>query len=171
LPFYFYDIPGFTGVQFSMPEFLGVAAERIPTLAGIKFTNPDLMAYQQCLRAGTGEFDIPWGVDESLLAALALGAVGAVGSSYNFAAPIYRRLIAAYLRGDWATALDEQYRSVQLIALLADFGYLGAAKAVMGLLGVDVGPARLPNTNLAPDQHSRLREGLEGLGFFDWVRA
>src|SRR5690554_2125802 len=35
LPFYFYDIPVLTGVQFSMPEFLAAAPERVPTLAGI----------------------------------------------------------------------------------------------------------------------------------------
>ena len=113
VPFYFYDIPVLTGVQFPMPEFLAVAADRIPTLASIKFTNADLMAYQNCLHAQDARFDIPWGVDEYMLAA----------------------------------ARAEQFRSVQLIELLAGFGYMAAAKAVMGLLGVEVGPARLPNGN------------------------
>jgi N-acetylneuraminate lyase len=167
LPFYFYDIPELTGVQFSMPEFLGVAADRIPTLAGIKFTNADLTAYQQCLHAQEGRFDIPWGVDESLLAALALGAVGGVGSSYNLAAPLYHRLLAAFARGDLATARVEQFRAVQLIAVLAGYGYLAAAKAVLRFLGVDVGPARLPNMNLTPAQDAQLRTALEKLGFFD----
>lgn len=170
VPFYFYDVPVLTGVQFSMPEFLALAADRIPTLAGIKFTNADLMAYQRCLHAQDGRFDIPWGVDEYLLAALALGAVGGVGSSFNFAAPIYHRMIAAFQRGDLTTARTEQYRSVQLIELLAGFGYLGAAKAVMGLLGVEVGPVRLPNANLTSEQRTRLQTSLERLGFFDWIR-
>jgi N-acetylneuraminate lyase len=170
LPFYFYDIPALTGVRFSMPEFLSLAADRIPTLAGIKFTNADLMAYQRCLHSQGGRFDIPWGVDEYLLAALALGAVGAVGSSFNFAAPVYHRLMAAHSKGDLAAARAEQYRSVQLIELLASFGYLAAAKAVMGILGVEVGPARLPNTNLTAAQRTRLQTSLERLGFFDWIR-
>ncbi|MFO0930079.1 MAG: dihydrodipicolinate synthase family protein [Gemmataceae bacterium] len=171
LPFYFYDIPVLTGVQLPMPEFLAVAADRIPTLAGIKFTNSDLMAYQKCLNAGAGAFDIPWGVDEYLLAALALGATGAVGSTYNFAAPVYHRLIAAFESGDLATARAEQLRSVQLIDLLAGYGYMAGAKAVMGFLGLDVGPARLPNMNLTPEQVKRLRASLERLGFFAWVKA
>ncbi len=37
---------------------------------------------------------------EYLLAALACGATGGVGSSYNFAAPNYHRLINAFARGD-----------------------------------------------------------------------
>ncbi|MCC6231288.1 MAG: dihydrodipicolinate synthase family protein, partial [Verrucomicrobiales bacterium] len=169
-PFYFYDIPVMTGVSLSMPEFLAQGAERIPTLAGIKFTNPDLMSYQLCLRAGGGAFDVPYGTDEWLLAALALGARGAVGSSYNFAAPIYQRLEAAFVRGDLAAAREEQFRSVQLIQLLAGYGYFPAAKAVMGMLGVEVGPARLPLAKLSPEQTHRLRTDLERLGFFDWIQ-
>lgn len=171
LPFYFYDIPVLTGVQFSMPDFLAKAPERIPTLAGIKFTNPDLMAYQRCLHAADRAFDIPWGVDEYLLAALALGAAGGVGSSYNFAAPLYRRVITAFKSGDLETARREQYRSVELIELLAGVGYMGAAKAVMAMLGVDVGPARLPNGNLSLEQRKALEGDLQRLGFFDWIRS
>jgi N-acetylneuraminate lyase len=169
-PFYYYDIPILTGVLFSMPEFLNVAPARIPTLVGLKFTNADLMAFQRCLRAENGRFDVPWGTDEYLLGALALGAQGAVGSSYNFTAPLYLRLIAAYNRGDLAAARAEQFRSVQLIDLLAGLGYMAAAKTVMGLLGVEVGPARLPNTNLTVEQTTRLRTSLEQMGFFDWIR-
>jgi N-acetylneuraminate lyase len=169
LPFYFYDIPSLTGVHLPVPELLEVGAGRIRTLAGVKFTNPDLMAYQRCLNAGGGRFDVPWGTDECLLAALALGATGAVGSTYNFAAPIYRRLMAAFARGDLAAARAEQYRSVQLIGLLGEFGFIPATKAVMGLLGIDVGPARLPLVSLTPEQHDLLRQRLETLGFFNWI--
>lgn len=163
-PFYFYDIPVLTGVSVSMPDFLDQAADTIPTLAGIKFTNPDLMAYQRCLRNHSGRFDIPWGVDEYLLAALALGAEGAVGSSYNFAAPIYHEVIRAFQAGEMPAARESQYRSVELITLLAGYGYMAAAKALMTWLGVPVGPPRLPNARLSADQEKALRPALERLG-------
>jgi N-acetylneuraminate lyase len=169
-PFYFYDIPALTGVALSMPEFLEVARERVPTLAGIKFTNPDLMAFQQCLRAEKGAFDIPWGCDEYLLAALALGATGAVGSTYNFAAPIYHRLMRAFTAGDLTAAREEQFRSVRLVSMLAPRGYMGAAKAVMKMLGIDVGPARRPNGSLTREDSAALRRDLEAAGFFDWIK-
>lgn len=169
LPFYFYDIPVLTGVNFSMPDFLGLAQEKIPNLAGIKFTNPDLMAYQRCLRFGGGEFDIPWGIDEAMLGALAVGGRGAVGSSFNFAAPIYHRLMAAFAAGDLDAAREEQFRSVRLIETLASFGYLAAAKAVMGFLGVEVGAPRLPNGSLTDARKSELRASLDRLGFFGWI--
>ena len=169
LPFYFYDIPALTGVSFSMPDFLETAFSRIPNLRGIKFTNPDLMSYQRCLHAQDGRFDVPWGVDEYLLAALACGAVGAVGSSYNFAAPVYHRMMAAFSRSDMETARAEQFRSVRLIEVLAGFGYMAAAKAVMSFLGVDVGGPRLPHASLTVEDRQKLRSRLEHLGFFDWI--
>jgi N-acetylneuraminate lyase len=170
LPFYYYDIPGMSGVRVPAAELLAVASERVPTLAGAKFTNPDLAAYQRCLHAAGGRFDVPWGLDECLLAALAVGAAGAVGSTYNFAAPLYQRLLAAFGRGDLPAARVEQYRAVRLIDLLSGYGFLAATKAVMGLLGAAVGPPRLPNTDLTAAQRDRLGADLHALGFFDWLK-
>jgi len=170
LPFFYYDLPALTGFTLPMPDFLTQARDRIPNLAGIKFTNADLMMFQQTLRFDGGAFSVPWGCDEYLLAALALGATGAVGSSYNFAAPVYHRVIAAFERGDLKAARDAQFQSVKLIALHDSRGYMGAANATMKILGVDVGPARLPNTNLTAEQQATLQKDLEQLGFFDWVR-
>ena len=168
-PFYFYDIPVLTGVNLSMPEFLAQGREVIPNLAGLKFTNPDLMAFQCCLRADGGSFDVPWGCDEFLLAATALGATGAVGSTYNFAAPIYHRVLAAFAAGDMKTARDEQFRAVLFIQIIVRYGFIAATKAVMTMLGVDVGPARLPNAPISKEQAAALRSELDALGFFGWL--
>jgi len=169
-PFYYYDIPSMTGVNLSVPDFLQQAGKCIPNLAGVKFTNPDLMAYQYCLRADDGVWDVPFGCDEHMLGALAMGAKGAVGSGFNFAAPIYLRLLTAFTQNDFAAARLEQFRGVQIINALVRYGYMGAAKAVMAMLGVDVGPARLPNTTLSDVQKDQLRGELEALGFFEWVK-
>ena len=168
-PFYYYDIPSLTGIQLSSAAFLEAARDQVPTLAGIKFTNPDLMTYQLCLQADSGAWDLPFGVDEHLLGALAMGARGAVGSGFNFAAPIYHRLLAAFARGDLQAARQEQLRGVQIIQTLSRYGYMGAAKALMNFLGVDVGPPRLPHQALTTQETSRLRQDLEALGFFGWL--
>jgi N-acetylneuraminate lyase len=170
LPFYFYDIPVLTGVNLSMVELLERSASELPTLRGIKFTNPDQFNYQRCLHACDGRYDIPWGIDEALLAALALGAKGGVGSTYNFAAPLYHRLMSAFAAGDLNTARQLQYYSVQLVATLVKYGYMSAAKELMNQLGVQVGPARLPNSNLTESQRPELRRDLEQIGFWDWGR-
>jgi N-acetylneuraminate lyase len=67
-------------------------------------------------------------------------------------------------------ARAEQLRSVEVVRLLSGYGYMGAAKAVMTMLGVDVGPPRLPSPRLSAAQAAELRGRLEALGFFDWDR-
>ena len=99
-PFYYYDIPSLTGVNYPMVDFLAQAADRIPTLLGIKFTSYDLFSYQLCLRLDDGAFDVLWGADEALLAALSLGGRNAIGTSYNYAAPVFHRLLRALRSGD-----------------------------------------------------------------------
>lgn len=161
LPFYFYDIPVLTGVNFSMPKFLEQASNSIPNLVGLKFTNSDLAAYLQCLQLDNAQWDLPWGIDEHLLGALATGAKGAVGSTYNFAARIYHRLIAAFEQSNLQQARIEQLTSVQLIECLASYGYMAAAKSTMEYLGIPVGPPRLPNASLSQAQHRELHQRLE----------
>jgi len=168
-PFYYYDIPQLTGIQLPVTDFLARAADRIPSLAGAKFSGPDLLAYQQALRIDGGRFTVPFGTDEWLLAALALGAESAVGSSYNFAAAIATRLWRAFTAGDLAAARTEQWRSGQIIQLLAGFGYMAAAKAVMEMLGVPVGPPRLPHAPLHVADRAALRAALDRLGAFAWL--
>jgi len=170
LPFYFYDIPTWTHVKQPMADFLAEAQVRIPTLAGIKFTNSDLAQLLVCLRYEGGNFDILYGNDESLLAGLALGARGAVGSTYNFAAPIYLRLMRAFEKGDFTTAREEQARSVKMVRIIGAYGFSAAAKTVMSMVGVDCGPARAPQRPLTPEQTAELRKKLETAGFFDWIR-
>jgi N-acetylneuraminate lyase len=164
LPFYFYDIPMLTGVNLPMAEFLRQAPAKIPNLAGLKFTNPNLVALQQCLACDRGRFNILFGVDELLLAALALGVSGAVGSTYNFAAPLYQKIIAAHQNGDLATAQASQLKSVKLVDTLLPYGVLTAGKALMSQLGAECGPMRPPLRRLTAQQKDQLYKQVAELG-------
>jgi len=163
-PFYFYDIPVLTGIAFPVADWIEAAAERIPTLVGVKFTNPDLMTFQRLIRAGGGRFDVLFGMDEQLLAAVALGGRGAVGSGYNFAAPMFHRLLDAANKGDFATARDIQYKAAELVVMMFRAGYFAAAKELMRMRGVDLGPVRLPLPNFTPSQLAAFRTELDKFG-------
>ena len=166
LPFYYYDIPEMTGVRLKMSEFLFQARFQIPTLCGLKYSNNDLLELQECVRLEHGAFDVLFGSDECLLAGLCLGIRGAVGSTYNFAAPVYRRLMQAFGKHDLQTARAEQGKSLDLIKTLGEFGFLAASKHVMAMLGVDCGPVRPPLRNLTLDQRLALWQKLSALDVF-----
>jgi N-acetylneuraminate lyase len=170
LPFYYYHMPAATGVNFTMIDFLRAAAARIPNLAGIKFTDENLMDFGQALAFDPERFVLLHGRDEILLSGLVLGAKGAVGSTYNYAAPIYHRVLRAMAAGDLNAARREQASAVKVIEIMVRHGGLPAGKAIMGLLGLDCGGLRLPFRALDPDARARLREDLESMGFFELIR-
>lgn len=165
-PFFFYDIPTMSGVNLSTVDFLRKASQRIPTLAGVKFTNPDLMQFQECVAFEDQRFEILYGCDEQLLAGYALGARGGVGSTYNFAAPLYLNMIAAFDRGEQESARKLQAQSVELVRTLQASGYMASAKTLMSLLGIDCGPVRPPLRNLTDAQRLDLSERLLSLGIY-----
>jgi N-acetylneuraminate lyase len=167
LPFYYYHIPALTRGDFNMSEFLQRAADRIPNLAGLKYTKPTVHEFQQCL--SDERFDVLWGVDEMLLSAWVAGARGAVGSTYNIAAPLYQRILQAAERGDLQEAARLQAVSVQMISTIGQFEFHPASKEVLKFLGVDCGNSRLPWKRLAPAEVSLLRQQLEAIGFFDFA--
>ncbi|MSU59005.1 MAG: dihydrodipicolinate synthetase [Pedosphaera sp.] len=171
LPFYFYDIPALTGVNLSMLELLRKTDGRIPNLAGIKFTSTNFMSLQECLEFEDGRFNILFGCDEMLLSALALGVPGAVGSTYNYCAPLYHKIIAAHKAGDTATAQALQMKSVKLVQILVQFGVLPAGKAIMSLVGAECGPVRPPVRRLTEDQKTRLFRQIEALDILEKTPA
>ncbi len=171
LPFYYYHIPGLTGMDFDMLQLLRLAPERLPTLAGIKYTAASVDEFQACTDFADGRFDILFGRDEMLLSGLAAGARGAVGSTYNYMAPLYRRVIDAFDRGDLKEARRQQGLAVRLVqAMLRRHGQAGL-KAVMQLVGVDCGPTRLPLVALQPGEVDQLRDELSARGFFEVCRG
>lgn len=169
LPFYFYHIPSMTGVSFSMTEFLHQAADRIPNLAGVKFTYENLMDFAQARQVEGGRFDLLFGRDEMLLNSLPLGTEGAVGSTYNYSAPIYLRILDAFRKWNMADARLHQNAANQFIATMVKFGGLPAGKAIMGLIGVDCGPVRLPLQTLSKSQIDELGAELQRGGFFESI--
>lgn len=168
LPFYYYHIPSMTGAGFPLADVLAATAPRAPNLAGAKFTHEALDDFRRCLALEGGRFNVLFGRDEMLLAGLALGATGGVGTTYSFAAPLYRRIMDAFARGEMDCARADQLRAAELVAVMRRFGGITASKAIMALAGLDLGPVRLPLRDLGEEERRALGEELARIGFFEW---
>lgn len=167
LPFYYYNMPSMTGVQLSVEQFLLKGRKEIPTLVGVKFTHNDLMEMGNCLALENGAFEILHGYDEVLIAGVSLGAVSAVGSTYNYFAPVYLKVLEAMRQGDLATARSNQLRSIELVKVIIRYGGgVRGGKAIMNLLGYDCGPCRLPISSFSDKEYEMLRTDLKAIGFF-----
>jgi N-acetylneuraminate lyase len=171
LPFYYYNIPSMTGIDYPVVDFLAQAQARIPSLAGVKYTHENLPDYKACVAFAQGRYDILFGRDELLLEGTDAGALGAVGSTYNYAAPLYLRLLAARAADQATEARTLQDTAIKMIAICNGIGvtHLAASKALMAMLGVDCGPVRLPLAQPDATQLATLRTRLNEIGFFDFA--
>lgn len=167
LPFYYYHIPGATGVDYSMLDFLRLAPARISNLAGIKYTSTDVEHYQACVEFAGKDLQVLWGVDEMLFDGLSAGAQAAVGSTYNYMAPVHRKLLTSFADGELEAARAQQRFVQQVVDTFVPFGHRAAQKAIMNMVGPDCGPCRLPVMTLPADRQSSLHAALEKIGFFD----
>lgn len=170
LPFYYYHIPAMTGVAVDVPALLRLAGDNVPNFAGVKYTANTIHEYQECVALDGGRFDVLFGYDEMLLPALAVGARGAVGSTFNIAAPLYRRVIQAFDAGRLPEAREEQLRAITMIRVLMKYPFHPAMKAVMEMLDTPCGACLLPLPALSNADRQALRSDLHAIGFFTWAR-
>ncbi|OEF09935.1 dihydrodipicolinate synthase family protein [Aliivibrio logei] len=162
--FYYYH-SGMSGVNLNMEEFLIQADKRIPNLSGLKFNSGDLYEYQRCLRACDGKFDVPFGVDEFLPGALAVGAKSAVGSTYNYAAPHFNSIIEAFNKGEHDAVFNKMTNVIELIRVLVEFGGVAAGKIAMELHDINAGDPRLPLMPLSAEQKLTVVEKMRAANF------
>ena len=151
-----------------MVKFMALARERIPTFAGIKFTDENLMEFGNCVAFDGGHYNLLYGRDEILLAGLATGAHGAIGSTFNYSAPVYNRVIAAFERGDMPTAMREMTRARECVQILIDFGGAAAGKAMLKSPGLVGAPGSPHGLGLGRGPLGKGRVGPPSPGFGVW---
>ena len=163
--FYYYHIPVLTGGNYAMIDLLQEVDSLIPTFKGIKYTHEDFMDFLSCMNYQNGKYNMLWGRDENMLSSLVLGCRGAVGSTYNYAAPLYLDLIAAYDDGEMEVANRLQQKSIDMIRLLGKYGGIATGKAYMKLVDMDCGEFRLPIENMSAESFELFKKDVAKLGF------
>ncbi len=150
-----------------MRAFLREAPSVIPSLAGVKFSSHLLQEFQACIDQAQGQYQLFFGVDDMFVSGYAVGSSGAVGSTYNFMAPIYQEAMRAYDGGDPARAFELQVEAGRIVAKMLEYKGMAGLKAVLKMLGIDCGPSRLPLKTLNQSEYDALQVDLEAMGFFD----
>ena len=89
MPFILYNFPAYSGFVMT-PEFVTNLRNKNINFIGLKHTSMNLYSMQQLL--SMENFIVLSGHDEVFLGAKALGAHGAIGSTYNFMAQIFIKM-------------------------------------------------------------------------------
>jgi N-acetylneuraminate lyase len=168
LPTYYYHMPARTKLTATVYDILKQAGPLNKNLAGAKFTNENILDFNLSRHLDSGKYDMVFGRDEMLLCALSLGTKAAIGSTYNYAAPVYLDLIRAFEAGDLEKAAALQYKSMQFIQAFLNVkgsSPLATQKAIMKYIGFDCGPVRDPKIRLNSAQIEQLYKNLGELKF------
>jgi N-acetylneuraminate lyase len=163
LPFYPYLYGGQTDAVTLMKELL----YKIPNLAGCKYTGPNMFELQHLVELGDQTrkgWTIFSGMDEQCLFAATFGAPANIGSTLNLMPGVYRELRKSYERGDCARARDLQLGANRVTRVLIAYGFPGALREAMRLIGFDCGEPRPPMPFLPEEQRAPLRRELADAG-------
>lgn len=164
LPLLTYIFGGPTDAVALMRALMG-----IPTLAGSKYTGPNMFEFRRIVELGTGDWTVFSGMDEQCVFGAMFGASGNIGSTLNYMAGLYREIHVAVQSGNLARGVDLQLAANRITGAMIDVGFMGALKAVMTRLDFDCGACRLPNRTLTAEQQTALFAQLDTLHFDELV--
>lgn len=141
LPLLIYHFPAFSGVSLSMRDFDELLKH--PRIIGVKNTSSDYFALEK-MKAHHPDKIIFNGYDETFLAGLAMGADGAIGSTFNFMAEKFIQIMQAFAAGDLPRAQQLQATANRIIEALVGVGVMQGEKAILEALGIQMGDCRPP---------------------------
>lgn len=168
LPFYYYHIPAFNGAYLPMLDLLKAVDGRVENFAGIKYTFESMYEYNQCRKYRDGKYDMLHGQDETILPCLAMGgARGGIGGTTNYNGRELTAIIEAWDRGDLEAAREHQDFAQEVINVICRYrGNIVGGKRIMKLIGLDLGPNRIPFRNITDAEEEAMRKELEAIDFF-----
>ena len=162
LPCLLYNIPGRTAVTIELDTMLRLA--EVDNIVGVKDALGDMAAASRLCRDTGGSFEQYSGDDKNLLPLLAVGGVGVISVAAHLVGPALQELVAAFERGDTATALDLHLRHLRLFEGLFATSSPILLKAAMNLLGLPAGPLRPPLVDATAEQIGYVRGLLAEVG-------
>jgi N-acetylneuraminate lyase len=143
MPVIYYNIPSSTSREIDLynPEYKELFQSN--AIAGIKHTNLNLYQLER-IKNLNPEIKCYGGYENCMVAFLAFGVDGFIGSSFNFMLPQYKKVMELYLihREDEARSLEAKANTV--LEFLLKNGLCAGLKCAVTELGIDVGIPRKP---------------------------
>lgn len=160
MPVIVYNFPGNTKVDFNLADPNYRELFTSSAIAGVKHTNQ--VVYQlERFRELNPSLKIFNGFDETMIAGMALGADGSIGSTFNCMLPHYLKVYHAFLAGDIQGAQKLQHKANNIMEALCHAGLIPAVKYVLNRQGIEAGEPRRPFRPLSPEAGAYLDRILE----------
>lgn len=162
IPCLLYNVPGRTGC--SIPVSVVERLAKHPNIAGIKEASGDMSYVMKLARLVGPDFALWSGNDDITVPVLSVGGSGVISVYANVMPAMCRRIVTDYLNGERERAAANQLKYLRLINDLFMEVNPIPVKTAMNLLGLNVGPLRLPLCEMSPEHTAELRSAMEEAG-------
>lgn len=162
-PILLYNIPGRTGVTIQ-PQTIATLCKNVENIVGVKEASGNFSAIATLMNLADGKVDLYSGNDDQIVPLLSLGGKGVISVLSNVAPAQTHEICQSYFDGDVARSAKMQIEAIPLISALFSEVNPIPVKAAMNLMGKEVGPLRLPLTEMEPAHQEVLAEAMRNYG-------
>ena len=163
MPIILYNVQSRTGVNIA-PETAVTLAKTCDNIVGIKEASSNISQIATLMQLADGCIDLYSGNDDEVVPILSLGGIGVISVFSNICPRDSHDIVAKYLAGDVKGSLEMQLKALPLMHELFNEVNPIPVKAAMNLLGMNVGPLRMPLSEIEPEHKARLAAAMKAYG-------
>ena len=162
IPCILYNVPGRTGC--SIPVSVVEKLSKHPNIAGIKEASGDMSYAMQIAHCVSPSFALYSGNDDITLPLMSIGGSGVISVYANVMPAMCHQIVSDYLSGNQAQALANHLKYLRLMNDLFMEVNPIPVKSAMNMMGLNVGPMRLPLCEMSPEHTAALQATLKEAG-------
>ncbi len=162
-PIIMYSVASRTGVNIA-PETVATLVKNVDNIVGVKEASGNLSQIAKIMNLTDGKIDLYSGNDDQIVPIMSLGGIGVISVLANVAPKETHDICAKYLAGDVKGSAQLQLKAIPLVdALFSEVNPIPVKKA-MQLMGYEVGPLRMPLTELTEANTEKLAKAMREFG-------
>jgi len=162
-PIIMYSVASRTGVNIA-PETVASLVKNVDNIVGVKEASGNISQVAKIMNLTDGNVDLYSGNDDQIVPIMSLGGIGVISVLANVAPKETHDICAKYLAGDVKGSAELQLKALPLVdALFSEVNPIPVKKA-MQLMGHEVGPLRMPLTELTEGNTEKLAKAMKDFG-------
>lgn len=163
IPVILYNVQSRTGVNLA-PETIAYLAKNVENIVGVKEASGNISQIAKVAQLCGDSFDIYSGNDDQIVPLLSLGGKGVISVLSNVAPRETHDIVAKFLDGDVAGSRELQLRALPVVEKLFCEVNPIPVKAALNMLGWEVGPLRMPLSEMEEEHQKELKAAMDTFG-------